>query len=216
MIANHNVVLVRIGRMGTGPATSAAEHCYSSFPNIRLALVVGVWGGIPFVKGESQEILLGDVVISDSLVHYDYARQLPNGQFIQKDSAYKPKSEVASFLAMLKTRRGSKSLSDSMEGHLGKLQKKLGCSSAYPGILEDRLFESSYRHKHHMPAECSICNGNNNGGASVCEKALLSTCEDLSCDSGKLITRSRQTENAISSSYLPVVHFGPVGSGTKS
>ncbi|KAK3380307.1 hypothetical protein B0T24DRAFT_676015 [Lasiosphaeria ovina] len=45
------------------------------FPSIKLALVVGICGAVPFYThgGETNEILLGDVVVSDGLVQYDLA-----------------------------------------------------------------------------------------------------------------------------------------------
>lgn len=48
----------------------------SSFPNIRLTLLVDVCGGIP-LKLDGEEIVLGGVVISQSVVQYDSGQQYP-------------------------------------------------------------------------------------------------------------------------------------------
>lgn len=55
---------------GIGKVSAAAvtANCSASFPNIKLALVVGVCGVAPFVPGYEDEIMLGDVIISDGVV----------------------------------------------------------------------------------------------------------------------------------------------------
>jgi nucleoside phosphorylase len=55
----------------------------SNFLRIRLALIVGVCGGVPDGTDYEEEVLLGDVVISTSIVQYDFGRRLPN-KFIRK------------------------------------------------------------------------------------------------------------------------------------
>ncbi|KAI0506426.1 hypothetical protein F5B22DRAFT_624246 [Xylaria bambusicola] len=85
-IGNHNVVLVHMPGMGRAAAATVAASCRRSFPNIRLALLVGICGAVPF-HNRSIEILLGDVIISDGLVVYDFGRQFPD-KFVRKDGAY--------------------------------------------------------------------------------------------------------------------------------
>ncbi|KAI6777816.1 uncharacterized protein J7T54_000406 [Emericellopsis cladophorae] len=65
-------------------AASAAASIRSSYVNIRLALVVGVCGGMPH-NANGYGIFLGDVIISKSVVQYDFGRQHPN-KFMRKDS----------------------------------------------------------------------------------------------------------------------------------
>ena len=89
-IGRHNVVLAHMPGMGKASAVAVAANCRSSFPNIRLALIVGVCGVIPFRpggSGETAETVLGDVIVSDGVVQYDLGRQLP-GQFVIKDTLY--------------------------------------------------------------------------------------------------------------------------------
>ncbi len=50
----------------------------------RLALLVGVCGAVPRVP--SGEVLLGDVIISKSVVQYDFGRQYSD-KFVRKDTA---------------------------------------------------------------------------------------------------------------------------------
>ncbi len=72
IIGHHNVVLAHMPGMGKESAARVAANCRSSFEGIKLALVVGICGGVPF-PAHGEEILLGDVVISEGLVCYDFA-----------------------------------------------------------------------------------------------------------------------------------------------
>src|SRR5436309_4077664 len=75
VIGHHNVVLVHMPNMGKAAAAAAAASLRTSFQEIQLALVVGICGGAPFGMQPSEDILLGDVVISEGLVQYDLGRQ---------------------------------------------------------------------------------------------------------------------------------------------
>src|SRR5882762_11297528 len=86
VIGHHNVVLVHMPNMGKVAAATAAACLRSSFPEIQLALVVGICGGAPFGNLPSEVILLGDVIISEGLIQYDLGRQVPNGIFMRKDT----------------------------------------------------------------------------------------------------------------------------------
>jgi nucleoside phosphorylase len=71
--------------MGKGNAASVASSFRSSFEGIKLALVVGICGGVLYGTDEEKEILFGDVVISDGLIRCDFGRQLQN-KFVRKDA----------------------------------------------------------------------------------------------------------------------------------
>ena len=47
--------------MGKGDAANVASGVRSSFEGIKLALVVGICGGVPNGTDDEKEILLGDV-----------------------------------------------------------------------------------------------------------------------------------------------------------
>ena len=85
VIGHHNTVLAYMPGMGKSAAASVAASCRSSFVGIRLALVVGVCGGVPGGSDNKQEILLGDVIISSGIVQYDFGRRGPN-RFTRKDT----------------------------------------------------------------------------------------------------------------------------------
>jgi nucleoside phosphorylase len=88
----------------THSSATVATNLRHSYRNIGLALLVGICGGVP--KTGNTEILLGDVIISDSVVEYDHGRQYPHG-FRRKErpkgNLNGPNKEIRSLLAMLKT-----------------------------------------------------------------------------------------------------------------
>ncbi|KAK0709916.1 nucleoside phosphorylase domain-containing protein [Lasiosphaeria miniovina] len=90
-IGRHNVVLVLLPGMGKALAASAAASLRASYPNVRVALVVGICGGVPGPLGNGDDIFLGDVVISNSIVQYDLGSQYPNGVFARKKKPAKYK-----------------------------------------------------------------------------------------------------------------------------
>jgi nucleoside phosphorylase len=208
VIGHHNVVLVHMPNMGKVAAANAAAWLCVSFPGIQLALMVGICGGIPFGGQMSKEIHLGDVVISEGLVQYDLGKQFPNNRFVRKDTPRdnlpRPRPEIRAALAKLQTEQGRSWLDDKTSEYLRVL---LSDKVIYPGATEDILFNSTYRHKHHRPLECTIC-VNDNGRDEVCDVAIGMSCEQLKCGKQELVHRVR-----VSQPSKPVIHFGLIASG---
>jgi nucleoside phosphorylase len=189
VIGRHNVVLAHMPGIGIGSAASVASCCKISFPNITLALVVGVCGIVPSGLGEGERVL-GDVVISDGVVLYHFGEQMA-GYFERKDtvndSIGRPNSEIRATLAKLKGLRGRKRLNNLMAQHIGVLQQEPLLAAHYPGKIHDTLFEASYKHADKdIPCNQSGCNG-----GIVVRQRLLPSRNDP----------------------LPIVHFGLVASG---
>ena len=63
----HNVVLTHVPGIGKANAAAVAANCQTSLPNIKLAIIVGVCGAIPF-DSIGGEIMLGDVIVSDGVI----------------------------------------------------------------------------------------------------------------------------------------------------
>lgn len=187
-IGRHNVVLAHMPGMGKVSAAIVANNCRMSFPNIKLALVVGITGVIPF-RPDGEEIILGDVIISDGVIQYDLGRQLP-GRFVRKDTLLdalgRPNAEIRSMLAKLKGLRGRKQLADNMGEYLGVLQLQPQLAADYPGTLYDNLFETTHQH--------------------IGDKEM---CVQSGC-SGGTIARSRLQTG---SDPAPAIHFGLIASG---
>ncbi|KAL4750810.1 nucleoside phosphorylase domain-containing protein [Aspergillus terricola var. indicus] len=133
-IGRHNVVLVHMPGIGKSHGAAAAAWCRASFPSIRLALVVGICGGAP-CAADWRVIRLGDVVISDGLVQFDFGRMHGSG-FVRKDTLLdnlgRPSTEIRAVLARLKGKWGQELLRDRIAGHFSVLVKRLGEGYVYP------------------------------------------------------------------------------------
>ncbi|KAH9227452.1 hypothetical protein K456DRAFT_1876229 [Colletotrichum gloeosporioides 23] len=204
-------VLVHMPGMGQKNASLVAMNCFHSFVNIRLALVVGICGSVPFYDKEQREILLGDIIISDSLVQYDYGRQYPDE--VQRKSSIndgpgKLPIQIQGLLNMLKGRKGSERLRKRTMMHLELLKQELGTQAEYVGAEHDELFDGAYIHRHNDSNVCLTCSDNN-----VCNTARSPSCEDLFCDKGKLVPRKRLKKDAMAPE--PVIHIGPIACGDK-
>lgn len=187
-IGCHNVVLAHMPGMDKANAAIVATNCRMSFPNIKLALEVGISGVVPFGP-DGEEIILGDVIISDGIIQYDLERQLPS-DFVQKDtlldSLGRPNMEIRTILAKFKGLRGRKKHINSVSSYLRALRRKPLLAAEYPGIAFDNLFEATYHHNDDKK-----------------------TCDQVGCN-GKLVARKRLQA---ASNPKPAVHFGLVASG---
>ncbi|KAL2199929.1 nucleoside phosphorylase domain-containing protein [Corynascus similis CBS 632.67] len=220
-IGKHNVVVALLSGMGKASAASTAASIRSSYRRVRLALLVGICGGVPQTGG--MEILLGDVVISKAIVRYDFGRQCPD-RFECKDGSEdniaRPDKEFRTLLSTFETGDGRQQLQKRTADFLGQLQaraawKNCGAKYDYPRAAEDKLFEPAYRHKHHVSPTC-ICRMCETGSDPVCDDAGKSSCDTLRCDEQHLVPRKRlKMKQGIEGEKAqePAVHIGPVGSG---
>ncbi|KAI0808711.1 purine and uridine phosphorylase [Xylaria sp. FL0064] len=188
-IGRHNIVLVHMPGPGKVSAAKVASDCRASFPNIKLAILVGICGAVPFdTKGN--EIVLGDVIISDSVVQYDFGRQYPD-HFSRKntlaDSLPRPRLEIRSLLAKLQSYKSAEKLRSGIAKYLDVLQSHPVLEAQYPGVEHDKLFDA----KNHHTAE---------GGP----------CEEAGCVNGPLVVRKRLEQGT---PPKPNVHIGPIASG---
>ncbi|KAJ5235398.1 nucleoside phosphorylase domain-containing protein [Penicillium citrinum] len=187
-IGPHNVVLIHMPGMGKGSAASVAANCRGSFPDIKLAIVVGVCGTVPFVPGTNEEIVLGDVIVSDGIVQYDLGRRHPD-RFERKDtlldSLGRPNTEIRGILAKLRGIRSRKTLHSNMSSYLDELRKETELKAEYPGTQTDKLFAATCHHA---------------GGSMLCQ---MSECRDQPVFRHRLAQGTPQ----------PAVHFGLIASG---
>ncbi|KAL2822941.1 hypothetical protein BJX63DRAFT_417348 [Aspergillus granulosus] len=202
-IGKHDVVLCYMPGMGKGSAARVMSSLQVSYTSTKLALVVGICGGAPS-SPENEEIFLGNVIISDSVVEYDFGRQYPGGfQRKVKDTLGRPGREIRTLLNGLRAKSARKELGDQTRQYLHILQQR-EAKWCHPG-LSDILFEASYLHKHYChasPARCSCF-----GSDQICEEALGKDCDDLNCDKGQQI-RCREASEAIPTT----IYIGPVAS----
>ncbi|KAJ6036862.1 Pfs NB-ARC and TPR domain protein [Penicillium herquei] len=150
-IGRHNVVLCYMPGIGTDTAAGVASSLRISYTNIELALVVGICGGAPYLS-DSQQIFLGDVIISDSVVQYDFGKQYPGGfqrRTSVKDTLGRPSLEIRSLIAGLKARRSRLEFKKEMQQHLQQIQQYEN-DWQLPKSLDDVLFASSFAHQHRI------------------------------------------------------------------
>ncbi|KAL4974652.1 purine and uridine phosphorylase [Aspergillus desertorum] len=207
-IGNHNVVLCYMPGMGTRSAASVASNLRVSYTGIELALVVGICGGAP-LPPDYREIFLGDVIISDSVIEYDFGRQYP-GKFMRKtgvrDTLGRPMPEIRALLNGLRAATAHDELQTQVLQYLHTLQQK-GTRWHHPQTT-DVLFKAAYLHMHHRQAPSLRCRCSDGDVLDeICEDALEKNCDDLGCDPGQIIRRRGPSEANIS------VHIGTVASG---
>ncbi|GIC85878.1 Pfs and NB-ARC domain protein [Aspergillus udagawae] len=163
-MGKHNIVVCPMPRMGKVSAAGAATNLRFSFPNLRLALLVGICGGVPFPSSGASEIFLGDVLISDSMIEYDFGRQYAGG--FQRTSGVKerlgrPNQEIRTLLSALRSSEVYGSFQGQLSKHLDDIQA-LNERWMCPGVSRDVVFEESYRHSHRtidLRQHCDCANG---------------------------------------------------------
>ncbi|KAL5040925.1 hypothetical protein BDW71DRAFT_213598 [Aspergillus fruticulosus] len=201
-LGEHDVVLC----FGKGSAAVAASTLQISYPGIKLALVVGICGGAP-PPPEYREIFLGDVIISDSVIEYDFGQQYPGGfqrKTVVKDTLGRPGREIRALLNNLRAENARRELQHQAQQYLRVLQQT-GSKWCHPGV-DDILFNARYIHQHYSyssPASCSCFKSDS--PEEVCEEASEKDCDDLGCDQGQQI-RCRKVSEAIPTS----IHTGPI------
>ncbi|KAJ2894497.1 uncharacterized protein MKZ38_007499 [Zalerion maritima] len=203
-IGRHNVVLVAMPHYGKISATAVATNCKHSFPKVKLALVVGICGGVPTTSNAGRPIALGDVVLSNGVIQYDLGRQYEGTFKRNTDLNLPPASdEVKSLLANLQS--DIPGLESKVSKSLRFVERKLGSSATYPGVENDYLYDPSYPHKHHHLSSCptGVCAS---APASSCDDAAKATCQSLKCDKQHLLPRTRSSPHAC-------VHMGVYASG---
>jgi nucleoside phosphorylase len=144
-IGKNSLIVTQIPQYGKVFAAKTAFWLSKSFPQIRLCLVVSTGAGIPCTR-DGQKIRLGDVLVSDGLIQWDFGKLLPGGVFLRKTG---PKYDlpptahrVASLVHKLRCKRQSTITREKMAQHLNYLQKTFGSleASNYLSAEENRLF----------------------------------------------------------------------------
>ncbi|OJD33137.1 kinesin light chain [Diplodia corticola] len=186
---DHRVVIACLpnGESGNVNASRLTYALFRSFANIKIALLVGIGGGVPRPSSKRDpldEIYLGDVVVGwpddggDAVVYHDRGKATANGRFEMRGHIPEPDWSTKQALGSIKSnhRLGKTKFDD----HLMRLNRLNG--SAMPSRDQDYLFEAGYIH----------------------EDPEL-TCE--SCDRSRLVTRPERSENRF------VFHMGRIATG---
>ncbi|KAL3449175.1 nucleoside phosphorylase domain-containing protein [Aspergillus insuetus] len=142
-IDEHNVVIARPPDMGTVNAAHCAAVVSQQFPNVRLALMVGIGAGLSSSK---HDVRLGDLVVSNprdgfsGVVQYDFVKR-EQEKDVLKGCLNKPPRILISADGKLQE-------DEMMERH--PLRKTLGKLTNIPmfkrPVTEDILFDESFHH----------------------------------------------------------------------
>ncbi|KAG9962319.1 purine and uridine phosphorylase, partial [Aureobasidium melanogenum] len=212
-IGRHDIVLAHMPGMGKSSAASVASGLRLSFRGIRLALVVGICGAAPL----DRPFVLGDVIISNSVVEFDFGRQYPD-RFERKsglkDTLGRPNAEIRGLLSKFEVPLIREDLEETILQNLVRLQEKRH-TARYPGAEHDKLFPASYRHIHRQDTSSQdcLCFSSQSNSDSSCSEALESSCDTLGCIVDVLDSSSRQMRFA-SGAPTPFVHIGTIGSAS--
>jgi nucleoside phosphorylase len=165
----------------------------TSFPQIRIGLMVGIGGGIPR-PDDDIDIRLGDVIVSKpsgtsgGVAQYDAGKATKGGIFERRGVLNAPPTVLLSAVAHLQSKHEQQDpripeiLQDMLaRNHAMANPKQNRPSYAYQGKEHDRLFEPTYDHQ---------------GGKS---------CK--ACDREKEIKRDERQHPD------PVIHYGLIASG---
>jgi len=145
-IGKHNVVLATLPTMGNTSAAAVTASLRMSYTGLRLGILVGICGGVPHIAGS--DAFLGDVVVSKSIVQYDYGKQYP-GYFAVRNtvenSLGSANGDIRSLLAVSETVLIK-----------GRLQKDT--SNAYRKQPRGRIVEPSTNILERSKINCSLRN----------------------------------------------------------
>ena len=148
-VGGHNIVIACLpkGRIGTNPAATVAAWMVSTFPLIKLGLMIGIGGGVP------PKVRLGDVVVSVSagqfpgVVQWDVGKAKEGGNFERTGSLNNPPTSLLTALTKLETEHeltGSR-----IPQYLEELKQRwprLAPKYLRSDSLEDILFRADYTH----------------------------------------------------------------------
>ncbi|KAL2848926.1 hypothetical protein BJY01DRAFT_246150 [Aspergillus pseudoustus] len=213
-IGKHNVVLCYMPGKGKGSAAGVTSSLLISYTGIELGLVVGICGGGPSPP-EYRDIFLGDVVISDSVIEYDFGRQYPGG-FQRKtdvqvqDTLRRPGRKIWTLLNGLRADNSRSEFQTQTQQYLQTLQQT-GAKWQHPRV-DDNLFDVSYLHKHYSHASSTGCDCAcliSSSPDQICKEALGQSCHELKCSNAQAIRCRKFSDEAI---HETSVYIGPVAS----
>ncbi|KAL4874699.1 hypothetical protein BJY04DRAFT_224751 [Aspergillus karnatakaensis] len=225
-MGNHHVVIVYLPQAGNIGSAAAAASVTTTFTGIKLAIVVGVCGVSPHARDyENQEVLLGDVIVSTTVLRTSSGHQYPDKFILGKEEDTLRLAPVAirTFLCKLEGILATRRLRQRVARYTESITGQGLQQGANPGPALDKLYVSYYRHKHHHEEHCSVCTAPD----EVCQGALRSPCVALGCDDAYLVPRPRldlargflpdgtvvEDDESVRNASNPLIIFGKFASG---
>ncbi|KJJ33049.1 putative kinesin light chain [Aspergillus flavus AF70] len=175
------------GVYGKVSAATVVSRMRLTFPRLQFGLMVGIGGGVP---SNSNDIRLGDVVVSKpvgkytGVIQYDYGKAVQGGQFEPTGALNKPPQALLTHISRLEAKQmtGCKDDISKIVSEVLEQNPNMKKMFSPPEQGTDFLFHSSYHHGD---------KGDN------CEK----------CDKEQLVKRQVRDTRA------PLIHYGLIASG---
>lgn len=142
------------GHYGTDDAALVARSLRRTFPRLRIALLVGIGGGLP---DKTPDLRLGDVVVGEKIVQLDVRRDSASGVFRNNGAFSRPPHDLFTAVAKLRADcegQGSNGLSDSVNDMMRRSPQM--ADYGRPASHLDVLFTSDYPHDATRP-DCDGC-----------------------------------------------------------
>lgn len=194
----HNVVIVTCpaGLTGNVNAGRVAGPMFKTFSGLRMALLIGIGGGIPRANPSNdptEDVHVGDVVVGwpgdggPACVYYDSGKWHADGRFEPRGTIDKPDRVLLNALAKLASDHQMDR--SRFQDHRNRLlQSKHKRKFMFPGLDKDLLFRSSHPHDPNH-SHCGHC------------------------DRSELVRRPARTEDDIAGFFF---HQGRVATGMRS
>ncbi|PTB53413.1 hypothetical protein M431DRAFT_556676, partial [Trichoderma harzianum CBS 226.95] len=192
-MGQHNVVIAALpdGGYGISAAASVARDMLSSFPNVRVGLMVGIGGGVP----TRHDIRLGDVVVSTpqdehgGIFQYDFGKTIQAQEFQDKKFLDQPPTLLRSAVCDLKARYQSDGhqIQETIKSILAK-KPKLRKNYQRPDPRTDRLYLNDAVHPSTSNEGCAIA-----------------------CSDSMLVSRGQRAVDEDD----PTIHYGLIASGSQ-
>lgn len=191
-IAGHNIVIAGLPQADNNSAAAVVTQARATFPNLRFCLLVGIGGGVPTTT-DNGNIRLGDIVVSKPNSGHSgvvqYARGRAEEGHFQRTGALAPPPSLLLGAAQALAAQRARSTSDPVVGNVARIDtNRQGLARyRYPGLTQDRLYQSDYPHQQ-VGGPC-----------------------DYQCNPSRLIQRANDEEEG----HEPfiVVHRGTIASG---
>ncbi|KAF4545956.1 Kinesin light chain [Lasiodiplodia theobromae] len=163
-IKGHRVVIAALPRGLTGNVNAGrlTGSLFKSFPNIKIALLVGIGGGVPRSEPSNdplEDIHLGDVVVGwpgdgkPGVIYHDLGRAMVNDEFEIVGAMDKPEWRILNALSLLSSNQEMEMTA--FPEQLSRLQGRP--KFAMPDVKQDRLFQASYHHVGDKGSSCESC-----------------------------------------------------------
>ncbi|KAL2202485.1 hypothetical protein CC79DRAFT_1389814 [Sarocladium strictum] len=185
----HHVVIAGLshGVTGSHPAAATGITLKHHFPNIKIALVVEVGGGVP---SRRHDLRLGDIVVGNGVVDYESQVLLDGNRVLPRGDPLRPSESLLKVVAKLEGNH----LHNGTRVRTILQQRTTGIPALLHPQLEDKLFPVGSGH-----VELNNAVGNYDPDESN------DPCRD--CDNEKLFPRKPRLLSG------PNIHIGKIASG---